>query len=356
MTIFDGATSANDRGTFIVQSADIPLGAKVKTKPRFTKAEVKSKKARLTPINEYDEFDTMEFDTKSVLSLDSMRCNEDFAMDHVNVLNDIDNDIMHYEANKLAFQRTGTPVVLSRRKKKTRLKDEGFDEELRMITEQSGQETNMCSYDIVTDLPPRPKARLEVLPPDITGNHNIEHKRKHRRGRRLRQKVEDVGGTAYKSSLVSSSLSRFGPKADEDAGRNKLSLLTRPQSADSGFRIINSVALPKIQKPKSTSFPDLPTVMNKLAKSKHKGEFKSIYEDNGALETPRGNRTDRSSTECLRGSDMSSFYNMWEKARESRVIGRQSPEKMNSPSPTFLRPCAPFHQQEARKHHFLPPL
>ena len=357
MTIFNGASSANDMGTFTVQSADIPLGAKVKSKPRFTKAEVKSKKVRLTPINEYDEFDKMDYDTKSVLSLDSMRCNEDFAMDHISALNYIDNDIVHFEVNnRTEFHRTDTPVILSRRKKKTARVDEGFDEELRMITEQSEQEKDICSYDIVTDLPPRPKARLEVLPPDITGNHSTEHRRKHRRGRRLRPKIGEVGGTAYKSSLISNSLSSFGPKADEDARRNKLSLFTRPQSADSGFRIINSVALPKIQKSKSTSFPDLPTAMNKLAKSKHKGEFKSSYEDNGALETPRGNRTDRGSTKCLRGSDMSSFYNMWGKAGVSRVIGRQSPDKLNSPSPTFQRPCAPFHKHEARKHHFLPPL
>ena len=355
MTIFNGVQSSNDTGTFTVQSVDIPLGAKVQTKPRFTKAEVKSKKARLTPINEYDEFDKIEFDTKSVLSFDSMICNQDFAMDHISAFNDIDNDMLCYEANEQAFHRTDTPVILSRRKKKPTRVEERFEEELRMISEHSDQEQESSSYGIVTDLPPRPKARLEVLPPDITGNHNTDHKKKRRVVRRLRQKVDEVGGTSYKSSLISNSLSSFGAKAD-DVKRNKLSLLTRPQSADSGVRIINSVAVPKIQKSKSTSFPDLPTVMNRLAKSKLKGDFKSSYEDSGALGTPREARTERNNTKCLRGSDMSSFYHMWEKARVSRVIGRQSPEKMNSPSPTFQRPCASFHKHEARKHHFLPPL
>ena len=319
MTISNGTTSGSDTGTFTVQSVDIPLGSKVKNKPRFTKAEVKRKKARLTPINEYDELDKMDIDAKSVLSFDSMRCNEDFAMDHVDVLNDTDNDIMDYEINKQTVQRTDTPVILPRRKKKSTRVNNGFDEELRMITEQSEQDYDTSSNGFIVDLPPRPKARLEVLPPDITGNHNTERKRKHRRHHRLRQKVEEVGGTTYKSSSILNSCSShgqnaLGQKANEEIRRNKLSLLTRPQSADSGFKIINSVTLPKIQKSKSTSVPDLPTVMNRLAKSKHKGEIRSSFEDNGALETPRANRTERNNTKCLRGSDMSSFYHMWEKA------------------------------------------
>lgn len=358
MTILDRIKSPTDVGTFTVQSYDIPLRARTKPqlkKCAFTKAEVRSKKARLTPINEREEFND-DFDTKSFLSFDSLKCNEDLTMDHYTAFTDIDDStVLYHETERNILHRSDTPVIFSKPKKKSSRKDELFDEELRMITEQPESGIDSNSNKVLTDLPPRPKCRLNVLPPDITGN-NLPEPKKRRRIRRLRHKVDEVGGTAYKSSLIPNPLNSLGTKEEVPTPR-QLSLLTRPKSADSGVQMKQFVTLPKIQKSKSTSVPDLPSVMNKLAKSKLKGDFKTDLEESGALGTPRGAISDRSNnTSCLRGSDMSSFYNMWEKTRISRVIGRQSPDKTSSPTPAFQRPCASMHKHDSRKHHFLPPL
>ena len=362
MTVLDSVKPPTDAGTFTVQSYDIPLGARVRNKSRpfsFAKTEVRKrkKKARLTPINEYEEIDKDDFDTKSVLSFDSLKVNEDIMIDRNDDFNDGYGNSLCGQELERTIVRSDTPVNSPKPKKKLSRREKQFDEELQMISEQPDDDKDFDLRKIMSDLPPRPKARLKILPPGLTSNTTGQKKRM--RIRKLRHKVDEVGGSAYKSSLVTNSFCSFSTK-DAALKSQPTSLLTRPQSADSGVRIMQSATLPKIQKSKSTSVPDLPSIMNKLAKARLKSGFKSAYEDNGALGTPRGAVSDRRNTTSLRGSDITSFYNMWEKANTSRVIGRQSPEKTNTPSPTFQRPCALMHKHDTRKHitreHFLPPI
>ena len=359
MTVLESDLQRTDIGTFTIQSYDTPLAAIPRNKPRrFSKAkpDVCKKKPRLTPINEYEELDEGDYDTKSVLSFDSLKCNDDDMMyRNESFYDDFGDNSYGHELDSLVH-RSDTPVISPKPKKKLTHRHKQFDDELQMITEQPDNETDSDTRKIMKDLPPRPKGRLKILPPGVT-NSVIEPK-KRKRIRRLRYKVDEVGGSAYKSNLISQP---FSFVAKDDALKSqRTSLLTRPQSADSGVRIIQNATLPKIQKSKSTSVPDLPSIMNKLARARLKSGCRATYEDNGALGTPRDTVYTTRNTTSLRGSDITSFYHMWEKASTNRVIGRQSPDKINTPSPTFQRPCAILHKHDSRKHnsrdHFLPPI
>lgn len=331
-----------DKGTFTVQATDVPKSC-MRRKNRAQGVNLlkfQRKKARLTPIHESEEIFPSE-------KPEIIAQREEPSPISITITSpEGESRGLSIEGS---FERTDTPM-LHRKSVNSRLylDLDVFEEELENIPDQDSKVKDPEVLNILAELPPRPKCKRKVLPPSITtGTDSLKPKKK--KLLKLRSKFENT-------------LDNVGSSMTKDLRsvmkRESLKVLNeqRPKSAENGVRVIH---LSDLSSANSSSVPDLPSILNKLAKSndlKDFSQFKkqtneideisrgrvisksSMYEDSGALSTPRDDSgiklgsTEMLSTpkvgKCLKGSDIASFYNMWDRDRKSRPFDKKDSDKM----------------------------
>ena len=323
-----------DYGKFTVESADVPLGTlRKKGFKHGGNGKDRRKNVRLTPISE-----GQEEPIGRELSFVSVNRNDGMTPFKSDVGTSTDSVALSLSSEN-SFERSDTPI---NRKSYTKLlldTREPVEDELQLICEESGSSTKSQEvFNILTELPPRPKGRRKMLPPSVTSS-DIGDKLREKKLLKLRKRIESrlqsqsLSVSPAKSPPFSPRTDCVSPLKDIRGKYPRLSDIStpekRPKSAESGVQVIR---LSDLASCNSTSVPDLPSILSKLTDggdSKFTKRTSLDFDDNGALSTPR-QAPEQSDTisgwdkNCLKGSDMSSFYNMWERDRNKRPFGKKS--------------------------------
>jgi hypothetical protein len=348
-----------DKGTFTVQTSDVPLALR-RSKTRklgHNTQYFRSKKVRLTPINEKEETDERE-----EVVVESESC---ATISPVSITMTSPDGECTYITNERSFHRSDTPAVHRKSVDTALFLDlDTFEEELENIPEHENKVRDPDVLGILSTLPPRPKCKRKVLPPSITtGVDNLKPKKK--KLLKLRSRQENILG--HSNFTISKDLQNV-------MKRQTLQVLNeqRPKSAEHGVRVLT---LSDLSSTNSSSVPDLPSIMSKIAKSneshirnetnEHGNMYRSkttMYEDSGALSTPRDDNSGANPTatpeKCLKGSDIASFYNMWDRDRKTRPFDKKGSDKLKI---NLRRDCLCSIRNCARKcfnqrNQVLPPI
>ena len=228
--------------------------------------------------------------------------------------------------------------------------------ELEKIPEESDSFIRDPSVrNVLLGLPPRPKCKRRVLPPSVVGTDSNDEKQ---RPQKLRYKPQNTH-TSVKQSVRS-----FRKLRDELAMTNinskdvqrhsfaeylkSITERLRPKSAENKVRIFK---LSDIRAENSSSVPDLPTLIKTISKEydeKNKntdigdrnervlpvrsGALSPLLDESGALSTPRDGTGSQAS---LRGTDLASFYHMWDRSRKKRPFDKSMEKETKS---SVIRP------------------
>ena len=369
---FVAPSQEKDRGTFTVQSSDVPSGSRRSKTRKLTHVTqtFRRKKVRLTPINETEEIDEREEEEIVVES----ECDKTISPFSI-MLTSPDGEST-YITSERSFERSDTPAVHRKSVESSLFLDlDTFEEELESITENDNKVHDPEVLGILSTLPPRPKCKRKVLPPTVTAAvDNLKPKRK--KLLKLRNKHENILGNA--NYTISKDLQNVIKKETLHALNER-----RPKSAENSVRVLT---LKDLSSTNSSSVPDLPSILSKIANSNDQKDMEPIrnqkneyaklyssktfmYDDSGALSTPRDNNdaklddinrpsASNATDKCLRGSDIASFYNMWDRDRKSRPFDKKGSDKLKI---NVHRDCLCSIRNCARKcfnqrNHVLPPI
>lgn len=354
-----------DRGTFTIHASDIPISCLRRTyrKSGANVQKQQRKKVRLTPINECEE--TMTRDG----SFASRECTHTMTPISIALTPLCGGDDI-YTTREGSFERSDTPMLHRKPSlNKLNVDIDTFEEELETITTITESESKLNDRTIantLADLPPRPKCKRKVLPPSITTVVD-NGKPKKKKLLKLRSRYE------HSIENASYALSKDLHNVMKRQTLQALSKLPRPKSAEHVVRVIR---LADLSSANSSSVPDLPSILSNIARSNELADISSprtvthtlsecsrgralthessemsrasgvtksaMYEDSGALSTPRnnsdsqilesGSHLSRLDSEvkvenCLKGSDMASFYNMWDRDWKSRPFDKKESDK-----------------------------
>lgn len=238
-----------------------------------------------------------------------------------------------------------------------------YEEELENISEDDGRKTPGSEvFNVLRGLPPRPKCKRKVLPPSVTVRETDKVKNNTSKLLKLRTKTNN------KVAVNGSTTSDTG---DQKLRKNNQGSLTfrivqndkRPQSADSNVRV---VTLSNISYVNQSPNRNLPTMVKPIGLTKSEivqtQQITSMLEEKefdagGALSTPR--KTEAKNSVALRGTDITSFYNMWERSTTRRAFDRKGTEKGKA---RLNRDCACSVQNNIKgkyglhKNNVLPPI
>lgn len=352
-----------DRGTFTVQATDIPISCLRRThrKAGTIQPNQQRKKVRLTPINECEETLTRD------ASFTSRECAHNMAPIRIALTSPCGD--YTYITREGSFERSDTPM-LHRKSSSTKLyvDIDTFEEELETITTIDESEVELKDPTIanaLAELPPRPKCKRKVLPPSVT---TVVDNGKPKKKKLLKLRSRHENSIENASYALPKDLQYVMKRQTLQA----LSKLPRPRSAEHVVRVIR---LADLSSANSSSVPDLPSILNNIAKSNELAEVSSarnvthtlselsrgrtlthassemsrgsgvtksaMYEDSGALSTPRNNSDSQLENgspmsrldsevkveNCLKGSDIASFYNMWDRDWKSRPFDKKESDK-----------------------------
>ncbi|KAL4234491.1 hypothetical protein ACF0H5_006136 [Mactra antiquata] len=362
------ARQDTDRGVFTVQATDVPravLRRKPKRSRKSPTVKIQITNPTLEPIHEdNDETQDVEEEITEEMSLSASPSTLVSTVDS-------ERTISRYDTPSCRTKSTELSIDL-----------DGFDEELEKVPDIT---VDTDIVNMLSGLPPRPKCKRKMLPPSITNSANTDNKdgdSKRRKNKMLKLR-KDLVKTLETVNRPSSRNTQTATAYHSRQTLESLSYTPRPKSAENKVFVVQ---LSDLGSSNSSSVPDLPSIMSRLASerldSSHlrtltrlsmrqsddepsKTSARSMYEDSGALSTPRrspdSNDTNESKSKtesCLKGSDISSFYHMWDRDRNSRPFDKKDSGKIKL---NVHRDCMCLIKNSARKcfdkrHSVLPPI
>lgn len=366
-TEFRSSRAGYDRGFFTVQSTDVPAGPTRRKKIRGNhKAFWRT--IRLAPITENEERLWEPADSP---------CSEDFetsvtpsSVDGRTARpnsgskdNFVDKSVTYETVRRMPRRKSDVPSL--------HLELDTFEEELQNIPEDC-RTPDTEVQNMLTKLPPRPKCKRKVLPPSVTKSEPPQRGQSTNKSNKLlklRAKIQNNTQTNSVSSSNSVVKKKDRKTVHENKAFNILDHIRRPQSADNEVHVIKLSDLGSLSS--RSSVPDLPTLIDSIVKhneltasyaqtqerSNSSPKRENSFEDSGALSTPR---PDSKTPTALRGSDISSFYHVWDRNSKRRPFDRKDAEKSRV---KLNRDCMCSVQNQAKgnkcgvhRSHVLPPI
>jgi len=345
-----------DHGFFTVQSSDIPVGSKRRNGTRRNHKTL-LRSLHLAPITEREERLSGEFgnfandnNEYNIPQQHSIRCQTDRTHDRL-------GETVFRRSKSFTSTRVNKPVI-----PRLQLLLDTFDDELSHIRENSGSYTP--DNEVITaldELPPRPKCKRKVLPPSVTGSQEGSSRRTSNILLKQRPRAQHI----LQSGSPSNNVNQKGAKQcmNLETTTRLESKTERPQTADNKLRVIHLTGVSNYIN--NTGVSGLPAILNNLVNNSdlntsldlsHDHDMSARIDDSGALSTPRNGESNQS---ALRGSDLASFYNMWEKSKSRRPFDKNDDTtrklRVNRSCMCSIQNCAK-DKCGLRRNSVLPPI